>query len=80
MADRFRFGMTDLEVSRLGFGAARIGEEMGVDGVRALFDTLREQGVNFVDTADCYGESEALIGRCISEGEDDFVIASKCDG
>jgi len=78
MADRFRFGMTDLEVSRHGFGAARIGEEMGVGGVRALFNTLREEEINFVDTADCYGESEALIGRCVSEGEDDFVIASKC--
>ncbi len=78
MAGRFRFGMTDLEVSRHGFGAARIGEEMGVGGVRALFNTLREEEINFVDTADCYGESEALIGRCVSEGEDDFVIASKC--
>ena len=78
MADRIRFGMTDLQVNRHGFGAARIGEEMGVDGVRALFDTLREEGINFVDTADCYGESEALIGRCVGQGEDDFVIASKC--
>ena len=44
MADRIRFGMTDLQVNRHGFGAARIGEEMGVDGVRALFNTLREGG------------------------------------
>ena len=47
MADRIRFGMTDLQVNRHGFGAARIGEEMGVVGVLALFDMLREEVINF---------------------------------
>ena len=78
MADFVQFGMTDLTINRHGFGAARIGGGIGVDGVRALFNALREEGINFVDTADCYVDSETLIGRCIKESEDDFVIASKC--
>lgn len=78
MADCIQFGMTDLTINRHGFGAARIGEGIGVDGVRSLFNVLREEGINFVDTADCYVDSETLIGQCIKDGEDDFIIASKC--
>ena len=78
MAGCIQFGMTDLTINRYGFGAARIGEGIGADGVRSLFNVLREEGINFVDTADCYVDSEALIGQCIRDGKDEFIIASKC--
>ncbi len=39
----------------------------------------REQGVNFIDTADVYneGESERVVGRAIAESRDWWVVATK---
>ncbi len=73
-----QLGETDLVVSRHGFGAARIGEGGAVEQVRSLFNTLREEGINFIDTADCYAHSEALIGRLLGRTKEAFVIATKC--
>ena len=75
------FGATDLRVSSLGFGCARIGgifqaSDGGFDSLlRAAFDA----GINFFDTADMYsqGESETLVGRAFRGRRDRVVIASK---
>ena len=72
-----RLGSTDLEVSRHGFGAARIGGAP-LDRVEALFDSFPDLGITFIDTADCYGRSEELIGRCLAGRMGEFVIATKC--
>src|SRR5947209_2061852 len=77
-----RFGSTDLRVSELGFGCARLG---GVfeDSTRAeILRTLRgafDQGITFFDTADMYtqGESERLLGQAFAHDRDKIVIASK---
>jgi aryl-alcohol dehydrogenase-like predicted oxidoreductase len=37
-----------------------------------------DSGVNLVDTAPDYGESESYLGRYLSEHRDDWLIASKC--
>ncbi|MCC6803856.1 MAG: aldo/keto reductase, partial [Anaerolineae bacterium] len=37
-----------------------------------------DAGINFIDTANGYGESEARIGRCISHRRDEFFLATKC--
>ena len=49
----------------------------------AILDAYAEQGGNFIDTADKYGDpsgtSELIIGRWLAKRQrDDFVIASKC--
>ena len=57
--DRFaKLGSTDLEVSRHGFGAARIGDGAPLDQIENLFDSLLDLGITFVDTADCCARSE----------------------
>ncbi len=71
-------GRTDLQVSRLGFGAARIGEGAPLDQVEILLSTLLDLGVTFIDTADCYAESEALIGRFLGPHLQKCVLATKC--
>src|SRR5258706_15224783 len=75
------FGNTDLRVSELGLGCARIGGIFQQDpgGFVNLLSAARDAGINFFDTADMYsqGESEALVGRAFHRCRDRVVIASK---
>jgi aryl-alcohol dehydrogenase-like predicted oxidoreductase len=72
-------GNTGLQISRLGVGAAEIGLRMVDDGRAAdVLNTALDEGINFVDTAACYGISEELIGRTIAHRREEFVLSSKC--
>jgi aryl-alcohol dehydrogenase-like predicted oxidoreductase len=78
-----RLGRTDMEVSAIGFGAWAIGGFWGdVDdeqSIRALHVAI-DEGVNFIDTADVYGDgrSERLIGRLKRERPRDRIwVATK---
>jgi aryl-alcohol dehydrogenase-like predicted oxidoreductase len=75
------FGNTDLNVSELGLGCARIGGVFQGDPetfVR-LLAVARDGGINFFDTADMYsqGESEALLGRVFAKRRSDVIITTK---
>src|ERR1051326_4886737 len=75
----------DLTVNRLGFGAMRVTGEEGWgdppdrEAARAVLRRAVELGVNFIDTADCYGPevSENLIAEALYPYPDDLVIATK---
>jgi aryl-alcohol dehydrogenase-like predicted oxidoreductase len=76
------FGGTDLRVSELGFGCARIGGIFQGGGGGTFVDLLsaaHDAGITFFDTADMYsqGESEALVGQAFRGRRDRVVIASK---
>jgi aryl-alcohol dehydrogenase-like predicted oxidoreductase len=78
-----RLGKTDMQVSAISFGAWAIGGFWGqVDdeqSMRALHAGV-DEGVNFIDTADVYGDgrSERLIGRLKRERpRDQIFIATK---
>ena len=73
-----KLGSTDLEVSRHGFGAARIGDGVPLEQIEELFDSLLDAGITFIDTADCYNQSEELIHRYLADRIGEFVIATKC--
>ena len=70
-------GRTGLEVSRLGVGLAEIGslEDSGEAG-RVLNEAL-DAGINFLDTAECYGRSEEFLGRNVSHRRSEFALATK---
>src|SRR5215212_7828711 len=73
---------TDLEVSELGVGCARIGgvfQNKSNDEPISLLRSAFDAGITFYDTADMYvqGESERLLGRALGEVRDKVVIASK---
>ena len=82
---RYRtLGRSGLVVSPLVLGTMTFGQERwGVDeaGARAIFDSYREAGGNFVDTADVYsgGASETMVGRFIRDtgSRDAVVLATK---
>ena len=73
-----KLGAPDLEVTRHGFGAARIGDGAPLDQIESLLNSLLDLGITFIDTADCYAESEELIGRFLKNRLGEFVVATKC--
>ncbi|MGH7562870.1 MAG: aldo/keto reductase [Gemmatimonadota bacterium] len=79
------FGLGDLEVYRLGFGAMRItgegvwGEPDDPEKAKRLLRRVLELGVNLIDTADTYGPevSERLIAEALRPYPKGLVIATK---
>src|SRR5262245_32538950 len=76
-------GRTGLSVSSISFGAWAIGSSWGpvddTDSLKALHASI-DAGVNFIDTADVYGDghSERLIARLKKERpHDEFWVATK---
>lgn len=77
MNESTRLGATDLRVTRLGYGAARI-DAIPADQTEVLLNALVDEGITFIDTADCYGDSEELIGRFLGRRMQECVVATKC--
>ncbi|PIE34041.1 aldo/keto reductase [candidate division KSB3 bacterium] len=78
-----RMGSTELQVSVVGLGTWQFGGEWGKDftqdEVNAICDAARDTGINFVDTAECYGDhlSEKFVGEALKRDRDKWTIASK---
>ncbi|AHF98975.1 aryl-alcohol dehydrogenase [Halostagnicola larsenii XH-48] len=81
-------GNTGTTVSRLCFGTWRFGRETGGvvetdrDEAHDLLDAASDHGINFIDTANVYGDpngtSEKWIGEWLEDrSREDYVIASK---
>ncbi|MFN2111385.1 MAG: aldo/keto reductase [Anaerolineae bacterium] len=78
-------GRTGLEVTQLGFGAMEIrgpkvwnGRDPSEEEAERILNAVLDMGINFIDTAGCYGVSEERIGRYISSRRDEFYVATKC--
>ncbi|HKW16087.1 MAG TPA: aldo/keto reductase [Terriglobales bacterium] len=75
-------GRTGWKVSEISFGAWAIGGFWGQvseeDAMKTLHQAL-DCGVNFIDTADVYGDgrSERLIARLKKERKDEIIVATK---
>ena len=75
-------GRTGLSVSEIGYGAWGIGASMWIgadesESVRALNRAI-ELGVNFIDTARGYGESERIVGGVLrAHASDELYVATK---
>lgn len=79
---RRRLGPDGPEVSALGYGAMGLsgvyGEADDEESVR-LLQHLLDIGVNFLDTADVYGNghNEQLLGRALRDRRDEVFLATK---
>lgn len=76
------FGKTGWHVSEVGFGAWAIGADWGRVSEADALDALRtalKAGVNFIDTADVYGDgrSERLIAQVLKEFPERIYVATK---
>jgi aryl-alcohol dehydrogenase-like predicted oxidoreductase len=70
------FGSTGHESTRTIFGAAALGEVSQADADRTL-ELLLEHGVNHIDTAASYGDSELRIAPWLKRHPDTFFVATK---
>jgi aryl-alcohol dehydrogenase-like predicted oxidoreductase len=72
-------GNSGLVVSALGIGCNAFGRRIDQERTTAVVAAALDNGVNFFDTADAYGEgaSETLLGRALGSRRDEAVIATK---
>jgi len=72
-------GRSALKVSPLCLGTMMFGGATDEPAAQRIIDKARDQGVNFIDTADGYngGRSEEVVGRAIRAHRDHWVLATK---
>ena len=74
--EKVRLGRTNLIVTKLGWGGIpiqRVGEREAVSLIRAVI----EMGVDFLDTARAYTNSEHRIGRALEKIDRPVILSSK---
>ncbi len=73
-------GRTGIKVSPYALGALALGTSIGNpdhdESVRIIHKALAA-GINFIDTADAYGESEDVVGKALKGRRDSVVLATK---
>ena len=72
-------GRTGIQVSPYALGALMLATSMGnapEDSARIIHKAL-DAGINFVDTADAYGDSEDVVGKALEGRRNDVVLATK---
>lgn len=80
-------GSTGIKISALGLGTVKLGRDQEVKypngfvipndkEVRSLLEYSKELGINFIDTAPAYGNSEERLGQLMAN-PNDWVIMTK---
>lgn len=86
--DKRELGTTGLHISPLGLGTVKFGRNKGVKYPESfeipdeafladLLSLSKELGMNMLDTAPSYGESEERLGRLLKGQREDWVIVGK---
>jgi len=73
-------GRTGINVSPYALGALMLATEIGNSdpevSIRIIHKAL-DAGINLIDTADAYGDSEEVVGRALKGRRDSVVLATK---
>ena len=73
-------GRTGIKVSPYALGALMFATQVGnrdpEESIRIIHKAL-DAGINLVDTADSYGDSEEVVGRALKGRRDNVVLATK---
>jgi aryl-alcohol dehydrogenase-like predicted oxidoreductase len=73
-------GRTGIKVSPYALGALMFATQIGnpdpEDSIRIIHKAL-EAGINLVDTADAYGDSEEIVGRALKGHRDNVILTTK---
>jgi len=72
-------GRSGIKVSQLTLGTMMFGGQTDEATSYRIIDKARDQGINFIDTADVYngGQSEIVVGTGIKAHRDDWILATK---
>jgi uncharacterized protein len=74
---RYReFGSMGYRVSALGFGAMNL-PGVPYEQAEAALNYALDQGINYIDTAAAYRNSEEIIGQAIAHRRKDYFLATK---
>src|SRR5256712_9229693 len=77
--ERGRVGRSDIVASVLGFGGSESGyRHVVARTVARLLGSALDAGLNVIDTAECYEDSEVLIGRALGPRRREFHLFTKC--
>lgn len=72
-------GKTGMNVTVLGYGGAEIGfRGVPEDTVERLINGALDAGLNVIDTAECYIDSEVKIGKVASQRRNEYFLFTKC--
>ena len=76
-------GTTGVWVSKLGYGAMELrgaprSRAINPNDAGRLLNEALDLGINLIDTAPDYGDSELLIGRYIGNRRSEYFLATKC--
>ena len=79
-----KLGKTGFEISEISLGTWQVGGKWGDDFNHETADKILnaavDSGINFIDTADVYGngESEKAVGRFVKSRSERIYVATKC--
>lgn len=76
--EKLAFGKTNHHSTRLLFGAAALAAVTQHEADRAM-EHVMEYGINHIDTAASYGESELRLGPWLKKYRKDFFLATKTE-
>lgn len=79
-----KLGKTGFEISEISLGTWQVGGVWGDDfshsTAEKILNSAIDSGINFIDTADVYGdgESEKAVGRFVKSRSERIYVATKC--
>jgi aryl-alcohol dehydrogenase-like predicted oxidoreductase len=72
-------GKTGMNLTVLGYGGAEIGyRDVPEQTVDQLINGALDAGLNVIDTAECYIDSEEKIGKVASKRRNEYFLFTKC--
>jgi len=86
---RRQLGQTSFAVAPIALGTTKLGRNTDVkypvsfalpseQEIAELFESALKLGVNLIDTAPSYGDSEERLGALVENHRDEIVLCSKC--
>jgi aryl-alcohol dehydrogenase-like predicted oxidoreductase len=79
-----KLGKTGFEISEISLGTWQVGgvwgDEFSHENADNILNSAVDAGINFIDTADVYGdgESEKAVGRFVKSRSERIYVATKC--
>lgn len=78
---KIELGKTGLLVSQLGLGGLFVASfATGIESAKAAVRTALDLGINYIDTAPTYGDSEEVLGKVLPEKVSPFILSTKLGG
>ena len=74
-----RLGKTDLQIRQISLGSVglttdSLHREQGI----AVVERALELGVNYIDTAPFYGDSQSVVGQALQGHNEPYILGTKC--